>query len=193
MTVVSLPEQVHTQVKAQSSTSRRSACARNVLPFARTVADHNTGVMASGPNRVLAAVVGVVVLLAAIAGVVAANRTAPSLDPSTPEGVVQEYLKAVLDGDYPAAAKLLSSSSGCDLADVSSVSVSRSARIVLEDTVVDGDTAVVTVDVTEGADSGPFGDSGYSHTERITVERDGGAWKISGSPWLLYPCGSTKG
>jgi hypothetical protein len=55
--------------------------------------------MASGPNRVLAAVVGVVVLLAGIAGVVAANRTAPTLDPSSPQGVVQQYLKAVLDGD----------------------------------------------------------------------------------------------
>jgi len=149
--------------------------------------------MASGPNRVLAAVVGVVVLLAGIAGVVAANRTAPTLDPSSPQGVVQQYLKAVLDGDYSAAAKLLSSTSGCTLSDVSSATVPPSARIVLRNTVVDGDTAVVTVDVTEGADSGPFGDSGYTHTERITAERDGGVWKISGSSWLLYPCGSTKG
>ncbi|HEX7805402.1 MAG TPA: hypothetical protein VF413_04505 [Cellulomonas sp.] len=149
--------------------------------------------MASGPNRVLAAVVGVVVVLAAIAGVVAARRTAPTLDPNTPQGVVQEYLRAVLDGDYPAAAKLLSSTSGCTLSDVSSATVSGSARIVLKDTVVDGDTAVVSVDVTEGADNGPFADSGYTHTERITAERDTGVWKISGSPWLLHPCGSTKG
>ncbi|HEX5332277.1 MAG TPA: hypothetical protein VFW79_06500 [Cellulomonas sp.] len=149
--------------------------------------------MASGPNRVLAAVVGIVVVLAAIAGVVAANRTAPTLDPSTPQGVVQEYLKAVLAGNYSAAAKLLSPTSGCGLSDVSATTVSDSARIVLKDTVVTGDTAVVTVDVTEGADSGPFGDSGYTHTERITAERDGSAWKISGSPWLLYLCGSTKG
>jgi hypothetical protein len=149
--------------------------------------------MSSGPNRVLAAVVGLIVVLAATAGVVAAHRTAPTLDPNTPQGVVQEFLKAVLAEDYPAAAKLLSSTSGCHLSDVSSATVSRSARIVLHDTVVDGDTAVVTVDVTEGADSGPFGDSGYTHTERITAERDGGAWKISGSPWLLYLCRSTKG
>jgi len=149
--------------------------------------------MSSGPNRVLAALVGVVVVLAVIAGVVGANRRAPTLDPNTPQGVVQEYLEAVLAGDYPAAAKLLSSDSGCGLSDVSSTTVSESARIVLKDTVVDGGTAVVTVDVTEGADSGPFGDSGYTHTERITAERDGSAWKISGSPWLLYMCQSTKG
>jgi hypothetical protein len=149
--------------------------------------------MSSGPNRVLAAVVGVVVVLAVVAGVVGAHRSAPTLDPNTPQGVVQEYLKAVLAEDYAAAATLLSSTSGCHLADVSSANVSSSARIVLHDTVVDGDTAVVTLDVTEGADGGPFGDSGYTHTERITAERDGGAWKISGSPWLLYLCRSTKG
>lgn len=149
--------------------------------------------MASGPNRVLAVVVGVVVLLAAIAGVVAANRTAPTLDPGTPQGVVQEYLKAVLKGDYPAAAALLSPTSGCTSSDVSSTSFSDSARIVLKDTAVDGDTAVVTVDVTEGADSGPFGDTGYTHTERITTQREGSTWMITGSPWLLYRCGSTKG
>lgn len=149
--------------------------------------------MATGPDRVLAAVVGGVVVLAAIAGVAAANRTAATLDPTTPQGVVQEYLKAVLAGDYPAAAKLLSSTSGCDLSDVSSTTVSEFARIVLKDIVVDGDMAVVRVDVTEGADSGPFGDSGYTRTERITAEREGSAWKISGSPWLLYLCRTTKG
>ena len=133
--------------------------------------------MATGPNRVLAAVVGGVVVLAVIAGVAAANRTAATLDPTTPQGVVQEYLKAVLAEDYPAAAKLLSSTSGCDLSDVSSTTVSQSARIVLKDIVVDGDMAVVRVDV----------------TERITAEREGSAWKISGSPWLLYLCRTTKG
>ena len=53
-------------------------------------------------NRVLAIFVGAVVLLAALAGVVVANRATPALDPNTPEGVVQEYLQAVIDGNYPA-------------------------------------------------------------------------------------------
>jgi len=146
-----------------------------------------------GPNRVLAALVGAVLLLAVVAGVVVANRATPALDPDTPQGVVQEYLQAVLDGDYPAAADLLSSSSGCDVSDVGAAYTPGSARIVLERTTVDGDHAVVTVAVTEGSGDDLFGASGYSHSERITVERDGGVWKITGSPWLLYPCNSAKG
>ena len=143
-------------------------------------------------NRVLAVFVGAVVLLAVLAGVVVANRDTPDLNPGTPEGVVQEYLQAVFDGDYPAGAGLLSPSSGCDVADLAAGYVPESARIVLDHSAVTGDHAVVTVKVTEGTGGGPF-DSGYSHTERITVQRESGVWKITGSPWLLSSCGSTKG
>ena len=143
-------------------------------------------------NRVLAIFVGAVVLLAILAGVVVANRATPDLNPGTPEGVVQEYLKAVFAGDYPAAAGLLSPSSGCGASDLAAGYVPASARIVLDHSAVNGDHAVVTVNVTEGTGGGPF-DSGYSHTERITVQREGGAWKITGLPWLLPSCVSTKG
>lgn len=144
-------------------------------------------------NRVLALLVGAVVLLAILAGVVVGRRTSPDLNPHTPEGAVQAYLKAVIDGNYPVAAKLLSPSSGCSAADVSSVYAPGTAQIVLDHTAVTGDHAVVTVDVTEGSGDDPFGSSGYSHTERITVQRDGGVWKITGSPWLLPSCISPKG
>jgi len=144
-------------------------------------------------NRVLAIFVGAVVLLAVLAGVVVANRAAPDLNPGTPEGVVQRYLQAVFAGDYPAAVDLLSPSSGCDASDIAAGYGPAPARIVLDHTAVNGDHAVVTVKVTEGTEGGPFDSSGYSHTERITVQRESGVWKITGSPWLLSPCGSTKG
>lgn len=144
-------------------------------------------------NRALAVFVGAVVLLAVLAGVVVANRATPDLDRATPEGVVQQYLQAVFDGDYPIAAGLLSPSSGCDVSDVAAAYAPASARIVLGHSAVNGDHAVVTVKVTEGSGDGPFQSSGYSRTERITVQREGGVWKITGSPWLLPSCNSTKG
>jgi len=144
-------------------------------------------------NRVLAVFVGAVVLLAVLAGVLVANRAAPNLNPDTPEGVVQQYLKAVFAGDHPAAAALLSPSSGCNVSDVAAAYAPESARIVLDHTAVTGDHAVVTVKVTEGSGGGPFESSGYSHTERITVQREGAVWKITGSPWLLPMCNAKKG
>jgi hypothetical protein len=144
-------------------------------------------------NRVLAIFVGAVVLLAVLAGVVVANRASPDLNPGTPEGVVQEYLKAVFAGDYPVAAGLLSPSAGCNPSDLAAGYLPASARIVLDHSAVNGDHAVVTVNVTEGTGGGPFDSGGYSHTERIIVQRESGIWKISGSPWLLPSCVSTKG
>jgi len=144
-------------------------------------------------NRVLAVFVGAVVLLAVLAGVLVTNRAAPSLRLDTPEGVVQQYLKAVFAGDYPVAAGLLSPSSGCKVSDVAAAYAPQSARIVLDHTAVTGDQAVVTVKVTEGTGNGPFESSGYSHPERITVHREGAVWKITRSPWLVPSCNSTKG
>jgi hypothetical protein len=146
-----------------------------------------------GPNRVLAALVGAVVLVAVVAGVVVANRTPPQFDPHTPQGVVQAYLKAVLDGDHSRAADLLSPSSGCGESDLALAAVPESARIVLDDAVVDGDRAVVTVKVTEGSGDELFGSSAYTHSERITLQRDAGVWQIAESPWLLSGCTAGKG
>jgi hypothetical protein len=68
----------------------------------------------------------------------------------------------------------------------------ESAQIVLDHTAVEGDHAVVTVEVTEGSGDELFGSS-WSHMERITLQHEGGVWKITGSPWLLSACDSTKG
>lgn len=149
--------------------------------------------MHPAPNRVLAVLVGGVVLLAVVAGIVVANRETPTLDPGSPEAVVQEYLEAVADADYPAAAELVAPSSGCDAGTLSMAYVEQSGRIVLTDTTVDGDVAIVTLDVTDGAGDDPFGGEGYTHTERITLERVDGTWALAASPWLLSLCDSAKG
>ncbi|MHB1490529.1 MAG: hypothetical protein ACYCTH_08530 [Cellulomonas sp.] len=148
--------------------------------------------MRSGPGRVLAVLVSAVAVLAVIAGVVVAHRSTAVIDPRTPAGVVQTYLTAVIAGEYPAAATLLSPRSGCDAADVAAASVPNPVRVVLVRTAVDGDVAVVTVEVTEGAADDLFGSAGYTHTERLTLEREAGSWLILSSPWLLYSCGPTK-
>lgn len=153
---------------------------------------HRNGSLAV--NRVLAAFVGAVVLLAVIAAVLVANRDTPDLDRGTPQGVVQEFLQAVFNGEDEAAAALLSSSTGCGASDLAfSHSSESSPRIVLDDVTLDGEKAVVTVNVTEGSGNSPFESSGYSHKERINVQREGGVWKVTAASWLLPGCDSTKG
>lgn len=145
-------------------------------------------VVLSRPNRVLVVVVGAVVILAVVAAVVAATRPPPTLDPATPDGAVQTYLRAMLEGDTETAVARLSPSTGCDEDDVSSAFVTDSARIVLVDSTVDGATAIVTVEITESSGSGPFDGSEFSHEERFTLRNEEGSWLLVDEPWPLYFC-----
>lgn len=140
------------------------------------------------PERVLAAVVGVLVLLAVGAGVLAASRDVPQLDPASPEGVTQAFLQAAFDADEEAAAEHLSATSGCDVADVRQAYLPDDVRVVVESTEVDGDRAVVTLVVTDVYGEGLFGSSEYEHTERARLAREDGAWRLTALPWLLPSC-----
>lgn len=144
--------------------------------------------MASRANRVLLLVVGVILAVSIVAAVVAANRAPATLDPQSPEGVVQAYLAALARNDLSTAAGLIDESSPCELGDLASTYVPSSIRVVLVDSAISGSGAIVTVEVTETGDSGPFGSGGYTHTERLVLtERDDG-WRLGGVPWPLYDC-----
>lgn len=140
------------------------------------------------PNRVLAIVVGCVVLLAIVASVVAANRSEPSFDPATPEGTVQGYLQAVSEDDAQAAMSYLASDTECDVSDLQRAAVSDSARVVLVDVEIAGDEADVEVEVTYSSQGGPF--DAYEWSENLTFElvREAGDWALVGEPWPLYFC-----
>ena len=142
-----------------------------------------------GPSRLLAGLVVVVVVLAVVAGLVVVNRSAPPLDPESPEGVVQQFLQAVVDEDHTAAVALVASSAGCEVSDIASARPdSESLNVVLAGVRIEGDRAVVKLDVTEGSGGDLFGSSGYTYSERIVLKRRDGAWRIASSPWLLFLC-----
>lgn len=133
-------------------------------------------------------VVAATVLLAIVAAVVAARREPPTLDLDTPDGVVQAFLRAVLEGDDESAAALLSPSTGCDATDIANAFVTDSARILLVESDEDGDDATVTVEITESSGSGPFEGSEFSHEETFSLADEDGSWLIVGEPWPLYFC-----
>lgn len=140
------------------------------------------------PNRVLAIVVVAVAVAAVVAAVLAANRPEVELDTSTPEGVVQAYLRAVVDGDADAAAAHLSPRTGCDAGNLADAYVPAGVRVVLVDTGSGGDAATVTVEIVESDRSGVLGGYDYVHEERFTLETAGDSWLITEAPWPLLYC-----
>ncbi|WP_300007546.1 hypothetical protein [Pseudonocardia sp.] len=140
------------------------------------------------PDRVLLILVVAVAVVAAVAGVLAAVRPVAEYDRATPEGVVQAYLGAVVDGDHDEAVRLLADGSRCTVVDLDRAYVPDGVRVVLRDARVTGDGARVQVDVARSS-AGPFDGSEYveEHTFRLT--RTGTGWRVAGEPWPMYGCG----
>lgn len=140
------------------------------------------------PNRILAIVVGVIVVLAIVAGVVASTRPAPEFDPSTPEGTVQLYLQTLFDDDEEGAAGYLAPENACDADDLAQADEGESVRVLLGDVNIDADTARVEVEIIVTSADGPFGGYEYSVDESFTLRREGEGWLITGEPWPAYFC-----
>lgn len=143
--------------------------------------------MNKSPNRVLALVVGLIIVLVAVAAVVSSSRSTMVIDKSKPAWAVQKYLEAFLVGRNADAAKMISPESECTVVDVDRAYVIDNARVVLISTNTNGNTAEVRVRV-EFPLGGPFGDSSTEdHTFRLTDSN--GTWLLTGIPWPLYNCG----
>lgn len=143
--------------------------------------------MTSRPNRILAIVVGVVAVIGVVAAVLSATRDVPTYDRGAPEGVVQAYLTAVIDGDHQGAVQFLADVSPCTVEDLDRAYVSEGVRVLLRDTEVDGDAAQVRVDVVMSS-GGPLDGSEYAEKHTFRLSRAGGDWLITGTPWPMYEC-----
>ena len=139
-------------------------------------------------NLVLAIAVGLIGVLVAVAAVVASSRGPAELDPATPEGVVQAYLRAVAESDFAAASELLAADSTCDTAAFDRADVPESLQAELVDVSIVDDRAVVEVLITEGSGLELFEPGGYSHDELFALVNEDGAWRIDRSPWPMYHC-----
>lgn len=117
--------------------------------------------------------------------VVIALQSPTEHDPSTPEGTVQRYLRAVVDGDHRSALEHVDASLGCRVADFRFAWVPPSLAVRLVGTDVAGDRAEVDLALSEN--SGPFG-AGFEVPATLVLERHDGGWVIVETPWPLYHC-----
>ena len=140
------------------------------------------------PDRTLMAILIVVGLLVAIALVVVLVRSTvrESLDPSTPEGVVQRYAQAVIDGDDEAATEYLTGrSDDCDYYDRGSTNL----RLTFESTKINGDEAVVLVSISSSYGGDPFSNYEYSYDDEFRLVKAGESWLIETAPYEFLSCG----
>ncbi len=134
------------------------------------------------PHWVVLGIVVVVVLVAVVLVVI--DEGSVTLDPATPEGVVQRYVEAVLDGDGEAAARHLT-----DRAQVECSRIERrdEMRVSLLAATDHGDTADVDVliDVVAG---GLLGIDEGQMEARFDLRRVNDRWMIDFAPWQLQIC-----
>ena len=139
-----------------------------------------------GANRVLAVIVVLTFSLAAVAAILTSSKEAKNYAPNTPEGVVQLFLKNVIEGKNENAARYFSMTTTCDATDIDRSWIPDTVRVNLTNTQIEGDRAYidVAVDMNQGQ---LFGDM-YTEKHNFRLVRESGAWKILGIPWPLYSC-----
>ncbi len=135
----------------------------------------------------LVALVGgvVLVVLIALIAVFARGGAAP-LDPATPEGVVQRYSQAVVDGDAQTALTYV-------VPEVADACVSRwvseeDTRITVLETTERADTAHVRVLIVTVYGTGPLGADEYEAESSFDLVKVGGDWLVEVAPWRLAVC-----
>lgn len=133
-------------------------------------------------------------LLVVVLVIVALVRDPVQLDPSSPEGTVQEYLQAMSDEDYERAFELLEPQTfeGCVPSDLARYAPSEPFTASLEDPASEPgpgeDRVFVNVRMRFGTD-GMFG-SGWESWESFELVSDDGFWWITGEPWphFIWEC-----
>lgn len=125
--------------------------------------------------------IGVVAVVTLV--LIGLNRGPAALDPDTPEGTVQAYIGALVEGDFEAAADFWADQ-GCT---PSSTIPTRGAPDVSVSLVsVDGNDvqANVVVRISENSEE-PLGGL-YEYEEWFTLVRQDGAWRVRQPSWPYY-------
>lgn len=147
---------------------------------------------AARPDRTLTVILVIIAAVVLLALVVVFLRGTPApLDRTTPEGTVQAYTNAVIDGDLSAITPLLTREvrDHCERLDPET---QGSVRLTLISTKVSGDRATVRVSVATDYGSGPFGSSSYETEDSFTLAKENGQWLVETAPWQFTICYNTK-
>jgi hypothetical protein len=140
------------------------------------------------PDRILIVVLSVVAVLVIGALAVVFSRGEPALlDESTPQGVVQRYATAVIDGDESAAAAYLTEAARSQCVGFERPSRDN-LRVTLVSTTERPASADVRVLIVVSTGGGPFGNSEYETEDVFDLAKTNGKWLVDSAPWQLRVC-----
>jgi hypothetical protein len=143
---------------------------------------------AARPDRILIAILSVIGLLVIVALAVVFTRGGPeTLDASTPQGVVQRYSTAVINGDTGTANSYLTETAKSSCRGYYE-SGPRPVRVVLISTTERDNSALVRVSLVSSGGGGPFGPSESEMEDRFALVKTGGDWRIEQAPYQLMSC-----
>jgi hypothetical protein len=143
---------------------------------------------ATKPDRTLIVILGVIGALVVVALIVVFTRgDAAPLDESTPEGVVQRYSAAVIEGDEDAAIGYLVPELG-DPCRRLGLGTTDGMSVTHVSTTERDDSADVRVLIVTSYDGGLFGSSQYEEEADFDLVKDGDRWLIETTPWQLALC-----
>lgn len=133
--------------------------------------------------------IGVAVVVALV--LIGLNREPAQLDPDSPEGAMQGYIGALVDGDFESAAAMWADE-GCHPESIEPTDGAPDVSASLNRVDVDDDEATVVVELT-GNSVDPMGGI-YQYQEWFTLVLDDGSWRIRQPAWPYYdqPCEATS-
>jgi hypothetical protein len=144
------------------------------------------------PGKPLVLLLGVIAALVLVSFIVVLTRGSPTpLDASTPAGVVQGYVTAVIGGDEAAAEDFLEPGQDSKCTGFESVAPERNIRVALVSTTQRETTADVVVSISYTNVGGPFGSAESASEESFDLTLREGKWLISSAPWPLLICPKT--
>lgn len=143
----------------------------------------------AGRDRFLLAIVAGTILLVVVSILVVflygRARTAPSVDPNSPAGVVQAYVEATRNGEVEKARSYLTRQARAevearDRQNSYRPTIDDNVRIIIEPGTVTDTSAEVKVAISRFyARSDPFSSSNYHRDTTVRLVREDGAWRIS--------------
>jgi hypothetical protein len=143
---------------------------------------------AGKPNRILVIILAIIAVLVVAALAVVFSRGEPALlDESTPQGVVQRYSAAVIDGDETVATAYLTETARTQCVDFQRA-LTDNLRVTLVSTTERASSADVRVLIVVSNGGGPFGNSEYETEDAFDLVKMDGKWLIGSAPWQLRVC-----